>query len=215
MGRGIFKGDAMGKGLEAVKRLVVTAGLVLGLAVSGPAAAQFSDGYNFLKAVKDKDVLKAKSLIDKPGSTIVNTRDLTSGETALMIAIKRRDTPWMGFLLQNGADPNLKDAEGNAPLLVAAMNGFPDGVRVMLLAKAQVDGTNGKGETALIKAVHMRDAASVQLLLQAGADPDRTDNLAGLSARDYAARDIRSGPIAKALSEAPKKGAKKSMGPSL
>jgi ankyrin repeat protein len=192
-------------------------GLVLGMALlsAGPAAAQFSDGYNFLKAVRDKDVLKAKALIDKPGSTIVNARDLTSGETALMIAIKRRDTPWMGFLLQNGADPNLKDAEGNTPLIVAAMNGFPDGVRVMLIAKAQVDGSNGRGETALIKAVHMRDAASVQLLLQAGADPDRTDNQAGLSARDYAARDIRSGPIAKALAEAPKKGASKSMGPSL
>ena len=202
-------------GLEAVARLAAVVTLVLGLTVGGPAAAQFSDGYNFLKAVKDKDVLKAKSLIDKPGSTIVNTRDLTSGETALMITIKRRDTPWMGFLLQNGADVNLKDAEGNTPLLVAAMNNFPDGVRVLLAAKAQVDATNGKGETALIKAVHMRDTASVQMLLQAGADPDRTDNLAGLSARDYAARDIRSGPIAKALSEAPKKGASKTMGPSL
>jgi ankyrin repeat protein len=194
-------------------RTALLAGLAL--LVANPAAAQFSDGYNFLKAVREKDVLKAKSLIDKPGSTIVNARDLTSGETALMIAIKRRDTPWMGFLLQNGADPNLKDGEGNTPLIVAAMNGFPEGVRVLLVSKAQVDGTNGKGETALIKAVHTRDAPSVQLLLQAGADPDRTDNLAGMSARDYAARDIRSGPIAKALTEAPKKGASKSMGPSL
>lgn len=213
----------MGKGerLLAVKRMVravfCVPGLLLGLAMlsAGPAAAQFSDGYNFLKAVRDKDVLKAKALIDKPGSTIVNARDLTSGETALMIAIRRKDTPWMGFLLENGADPNLKDAQGDTPLIVAAMNGFPEGVRVMLLAKAQVDGTNGRGETALIKAVLMRDAPSVRLLLQAGADPDRTDNQTGLSARDYAARDIRSGPIAKALAEAPKKGASKSMGPSL
>ncbi|WP_374390503.1 ankyrin repeat domain-containing protein [Sandaracinobacter sp.] len=185
------------------------------IAVATPAAAQFSDGYNFLKAVRDKDVLKAKGLIDKPGSTIINARDGDSGETALMIAIKRRDTPWMGFLLQNGADPNLRDREGNTPLGIAALNAFPDGVRVMLAAKAQVDGANNRGETPLIKAVQMRDATSVQYLLNAGADPDRTDNLAGMSARDYAARDIRSGPIAKALAEAPKKGAKKSVGPSL
>jgi ankyrin repeat protein len=207
----------MRDGAGRLKRLAVVAGLGLCIAVvpAGPATAQFSDGYNFLKAVKDRDVLKAKGLIDKPGSTIVNARDGDTGETALMIAIKRRDTPWMGFLLQNGADPNLKDAEGNTPLVVAAMNGFPDGVRVMLAAKAQVDGSNGRGETALIKAVHMRDTASVQLLLAAGADPDRTDNLAGLSARDYAARDIRTGQLAKMMAEAPKKGAKKSMGPSL
>jgi ankyrin repeat protein len=186
-----------------------------GLAAAVPAAAQFSDGYNFLKAVKDRDVLKAKSLIDKPGSTIINARDITSGETALMIAIKRRDTPWMGFLLQNGADPNLKDAEGNTPLMVAAMNAFPDGVRVMLAARAQVDMANSRGETPLIKAVHMKDSASAQFLLNAGADPDRTDNLAGMSARDYAARDVRTGPIAKLLAESPKKSAKQTVGPSL
>ena len=199
-------------GLRSRAGLMIAA---VALALAAPAAAQFSDGYNFLKAVRDKDVLKAKGLIDKPGSTIINARDGDSGETALMIAIKRRDTPWMGFLLQNGADPNLRDREGNTPLGIAALNAFPDGVRVMLAAKAQVDGANNRGETPLIKAVQMRDATSVQYLLNAGADPDRTDNLAGMSARDYAARDIRSGPIAKALAEAPKKGAKKSVGPSL
>lgn len=194
--------------------LVLTA-LALAVAPAMPAAAQFSDGYNFLKAVKDRDVLKAKGLIDKPGSTIVNTRDLTSGETALMIAIRRRDTPWMGFLLQNGADANLKDKDGNSPLGVAAMTAFPDGVRVLLASRAQVDAANSRGETPLIKAVHMKDVDSVELLLKSGADPDRTDNLAGMSARDYAARDIRSGPIAKRLAEAPKKGAKQTVGPSL
>ncbi|TPE59463.1 ankyrin repeat domain-containing protein [Sandaracinobacter neustonicus] len=199
-------------GIKGRSGLVMAA---IALALAAPAAAQFSDGYNFLKAVRDKDVMKAKGFIDKPGSTIINARDGDSGETALMIAIKRRDTPWMGFLLQNGADPNLRDRDGNTPLGVAAMNAFPDGVRVMLASRAQVDGANNRGETPLIKAVHMRDATSVQYLLNAGADPDRTDNLAGMSARDYAARDIRSGPIGKALSEAPKKGEKKSMGPSL
>jgi ankyrin repeat protein len=189
--------------------------LAAALAFAAPAAAQFSDGYNFLKAVRDKDVLKAKGLIDKPGSTIINARDGDTGETALMIAIRRRDTPWMGFLLQNGADPNLRDREGNSPLVVAAMNAFPDGVRVLIASKASVDAPNSRGETPLIKAVHMKDATSVQLLLAAGADPDRTDNLAGMSARDYAARDVRQGPIAKQLAEAPKKSAKSGMGPSL
>ena len=43
----------------------------------------------------------------------------------------------------------------------------------MIAAKAQVDGANNRGETPLIKAVQMRDAISVQYLLNAGADPDR------------------------------------------
>lgn len=185
------------------------------LAGAVPAAAQFSDGYNFLKAVRDRDVSKAKGLIDKPGSTIINSRDITSGETALMIAIKRRDAPWLAFLLQNGADPNMKDKDGNTPLMVASMNAFSDGVRLMLAGKAQVDASNGRGETALIKAVQMKDAASVQLLLNAGADPDRSDSFAGMSARQYAERDIRSGPVAKLMDEAPRAEKKVIMGPRL
>lgn len=178
-----------------------------------PAAAQFSDGFSFLKAVRDRDVNKAKTLIDKPGSTIINARDGDSGDTALMITLKRRDAPWTAFLLQNGADPNLKGADGNTPLIVAAMNSFPDGVRLMLAGRAQVDAANSRGETALIKAVQNKDAASVQLLLGAGANPDRADSLAGMSARDYAGRDVRSGPVAKLLADAPKKTDRPVMGP--
>lgn len=183
------------------------------IACTAPAAAQFSDGYNFLKAVRDRDVNKAKTLIDKPGSTIINSRDGDSGETALMITLKRRDAPWTAFLLQNGADPNLKDSEGNTPLIVAAMNTFPDGVRLMLAGKAHVDATNGRGETALIKAVQMKDADTARLLLSAGANPDRADSLAGMSAREYAARDVRSGPLAKLMEDAPKKAERPVMGP--
>ncbi len=201
---------------HAIARLrLLGLALMLAFALGAPAAAQFSDGYNFLKAVRDKDALKAKTFMDKPGSTIVNTRDIDNGETALLIAIKRRDPPWIGFLLQNGADPNLKDGNGDTPIVVAAMTGFSDGVRLMLAGKARVDEANSRGETALIKAVHARDAASAQLLLDAGADPDRTDNLTGMSARDYAARDLRGGTLAKMMADAPKKAVSKAAGPRL
>jgi len=193
---------------------VMALGLVASLAAA-PAAAQFSDSFNFLKAVRDKDVLKAKGFLDKPGSVIVNTKDRDTGETALHIVTKRRDPPWMGFLLQNSADPNARDSEGNTPIILAASTGFSDGVRLMIAGKAQVDAANNRGETALIKAVLVRDPASVRLLLDYGADPDRPDNLTGQSARDYAAQDPRAGQVAKLLAEAPKKAAQKSIGPSL
>lgn len=196
-------------------RLLMAALPAMLLVAAVPAAAQFSDGYNFLKAVRDRDVLKARSFIEKPGSVVINTRDADTGETALIIAIKRRDPPWMGFLLQNGADPNARDRDGNTPLIIAAMSNFPDGVRLMLAAKAQVDLANPRGETALIKAVHNRDLAAAQLLLAAGADPDRPDNLTGRSARDYAERDIRGGPLAKLMAEAPRRAAARAVGPQL
>jgi ankyrin repeat protein len=55
------------------------------------------------------------------------------------------------------------------------------------------------GETALIIAVQQRQLPMVQMLLAAGANPDKTDNAAGLSARDYAARDSRSRNILQAI----------------
>ncbi len=189
--------------------------LASGSAGPGPAAAQFSDGFNFLKAVRERDVLRARALLDKPGSTIVNARDLDTGDTALHIATRRRDTPWMAFLLQNGADPNARDRAGETPLMVAARTGFADGVRVMIAVKAQVDAANARGETPLMIAVLNRDPAVARLLLEAGADPDRPDNATGLSAREHAARDPRAGPVGRLLAEAPRRETRSVSGPQL
>lgn len=189
---------------------------VLALAAfAAPASAQFSDSYNFLKAVRDKDVNKARELLDKPGTVVVNTRDQSTGESALHIATRRSDTPWMGFLLQRGADVNIRDAEGNTPLNMAAAGGLSEAVRVLLIVKPQVDLPNSRGETPLIRAVQVRNMTVARQLLEAGADPDRTDNVAGLSARDYAAQDRRGGPLAKLLADAPKRGKPASVGPKL
>jgi ankyrin repeat protein len=51
------------------------------------------------------------------------------------------------------------------------------------------------GETPLIVAVQQRQVPIIRVLLGAGANPDKADSAAGLSARDYAARDTRSRQI--------------------
>ena len=97
------------------------------------AMAQFSDSYTFLKAVRDRDGAKVTELIDKPGSTIVNTRDISTGETALMIATRARDLTWMNFLLGKGANPNLADRQGITPLMTATQLRFPEGAQLFLV----------------------------------------------------------------------------------
>jgi ankyrin repeat protein len=72
---------------------------------------------------------------------------------------------------------------------------------------AKVDETNKSGETPLIIAVQQRDAGMVKTLLAAGADPDRTDAVAGYSARDYANRDSRARDIQKLIDDKKPKGA--------
>lgn len=195
------------------------AAVVLGalLLVGTPAAAQmYSDGFKFLKAVKDKDGDAAIKLLDEPGSTVVNARDISTGETGLHIAVARRDATWLSFLLGKGANPNLADKRGVTPLMLATQLGFADGVQALANGGARVDVANVAGETPLISAVHRRDIAMMRILLKAGADPDRTDN-SGRSARDYAKLDGSSSVLLGEIDRNAKQntGAQPTYGPSI
>ncbi|MEC3951035.1 ankyrin repeat domain-containing protein [Sphingobium sp. HWE2-09] len=185
--------------------------IALALLVPGPAQAQFSDNYNFLKAVKDKDGEKVTNLIQKPGSTVINSRDVSTGENALHLVVARRDATWLSFLLSKGANANLTDNDGNTPLMDAVQGRFEEGVRTLLTYKAQVDKGNNSGETPLIRAVQLRDVGIVRLLVAQGANPEKRDSIAGMSARDYAAREDRTPGLVDALAAA--KAAAKPAGP--
>jgi uncharacterized protein len=156
------------------------------LVVSGPVHAQFSASYKFLEAVRKKDGTVVNDMLNEPGSTVVNTRDITTGETALHIVTARRDITWMNFIAAKGANVNVKDGHGVTPLVLAANIGFSEGVELLISRGARLDESNSAGETPLISAVHRKDIAMMRMLLKAGADPDRADN-SGRSARDYAA----------------------------
>lgn len=187
---------------------------LLALANSVPAAAQFSESYNFLKAVREKDGGKATEALDKPGNTIVNTRDSDTGDTALHIVTKRSDLTWMGFLIGKGANANAKDGAGNTPLIIATISRFAEGVDLLTKIKVQVDTQNRLGETALLKAVQNRDVTSAKMLLEAGANPDISDS-SGISARKAAEADPRAANIAKLLKDVPVRAARPVQGPSL
>jgi len=170
------------------------AGLTIALALApAPAVAQgfdTSEGETFLKAIEEGDNNKAIPLLEQPGSRVVNYRGY-KGETALHIATRKREVTWVGYLLKKGADPNVGDAKGDTALIIAARIGFEEAADYMVRLGARVDATNRRGETALIVAVQQRQPRIVELLLKAGADPDKADHAAGYSARDYAKRDTR------------------------
>ena len=179
--------------MQSARRLALPL-LAASLALSSPAYAQFSAAYKFLEAVRKKEGDKVETALSDPGSTIINTRDVTTGETALHIVTQRRDLTWMSYLIVKGANVNLKDAKGGSPLQLASNIGFTEGVELLVGKGARVDEPNDAGETPLIAAVHRRDLAMMRILLKAGANPDRADN-SGRSARDYALLDGRSGPV--------------------
>jgi hypothetical protein len=186
------------------------------LVQASPAAAQsYSEGYSFLKAVKDHDGTKVMSLIGgERGAIVVNSKDAGNGDTALHIVARARDLTWLSFLLGRGALPNVQNKAGDTPLTIAAQIGWTEGADLLLSRRATVDMPNRNGETPLILAVHRNDLPMVILLTNRGADPKKTDNAAGYSALDYAKRDPRGAAIVKVL-ETPRAAPRAVAGPGI
>ena len=168
------------------------AAAAIGAFAASPALAQFRGAYGFLQAVESRDGTKATDAL-KDDPSFVNTRNPDTGETALILVAKRRDATWLRFLVSKNADPSIADRQGVTPLMHCALLDFTDGAEALLDANAPVDQTNRRGETALILAVQAKNAAMVRLLVRHGASPDKADHIAGMSARDYAKRDDRTG----------------------
>jgi uncharacterized protein len=199
-------------------RPLLTGALVLAMmALPAAAGAQnFSKGYKFLESVRNNEMSDVNDTLSQPGNQIINTRDGSTGDTALHILVARRDTPWINYFLARGADPNIANNKGETPLVVAASIGYVEAVELLVASGAKPDESNATGETPLMSAVHRRDLAMVRVLLKAGADPDRSDS-AGRSARDYAKIEDRSGTMVSEMetSAKVKKARAGSYGPSL
>ena len=180
------------------------------------SAQRMSDSYEFLKAVREANGNKVTEMLDRPGQTIVNTRD-TNGDGALHIAAKRGDATYLNFLTGKGANPNLQDGRGNTALMLATEANCSECIDVLVRRRANVNLANASGETPLIRAVQTRNLPLAQKLLQAGANPDQADVIAGMSARAYAKRDTRSPALTKLLADAAKAGSapKGAAGPKL
>jgi uncharacterized protein len=180
------------------------AGLALALAVMPVSLAaqglglNASDGEAFLSAVKDGNANKAIELANQPGSRVANYKGY-DGNTPLLVVTKKRELQWVGFLLSKGADPNVGDTNGDTPLIVAAGIGFEEAAAYMIKNGAKVDLANRQGETALGRAVQARQPRMVELLLRAGANPDKPDRVTGYTPRDYAKRDTRNPQLMKLI----------------
>lgn len=187
--------------MAPLRKTFVAFAAATAVSLTTPAAAQlYSEGYQFLQAVEEKDGTKVTEMLDTPGSTVVNARDLSSGRSAMHIVVDRRDGVWIDYLYQQGANVNIADKDGVTPLMLATQLSFVEGVEKLIAHGARVDVTNNSGETPLMYAVHARNTELMRVLLEAGADPDRYDN-SGRSARDYArlhgANDVTNDTIAR------------------
>jgi ankyrin repeat protein len=103
------------------------------------------------------------------------------GRTAVHYAAADGDADGLRVLLAGGAAAEAVDDAGWTPLHFAAQAQAPSVVEVLLAAGAAVDTADRHGNTPLWRAVFCSqgEGATIRLLLEAGADPDRDNGRRG------------------------------------
>ncbi|MFF7098453.1 ankyrin repeat domain-containing protein [Streptomyces rubradiris] len=111
------------------------------------------------------------------------------GRTAVHDAAADGDADELRVLLTGGLAARAADDAGWTPLNFAAQAQAPSAVVVLFAAGATVDAVDRHGNTPLWRAVFCSqgEGATIRLLLDAGADPDR-GNGHGVSPRMLAGR---------------------------
>ena len=88
----------------------------------------------------------------------------------LFRAVRGGDVDGTRRILQEGANPNVRDRRGWTPLMYAANKGFRLLVPALLEARADTDRQAADGATALFMAVLQGNEEIVEMLVRAGAD---------------------------------------------
>ena len=117
-----------------------------------------------------------------------HTRPHVNGGVALHAAAAANHHGIVRFLLENGADPMQKDADGTTALMDAATRGSIEVITTMMEYGVPTDAVDGDDFTALHFAVTNNQLDCVETLLSYGANADAIDK-EGRSPAIYAAFD--------------------------
>jgi ankyrin repeat protein len=111
-------------------------------------------------------------------------------------ALRNADTRLIREALDKGASANARDAQGNTPLMLAAVYGDVASMKLLLDRGAQVNVANADGATPLIRAAY--DYDKTRLLVEHGADVNARSAL-GKTPLMLAARPVNSHRTVKLL----------------
>jgi ankyrin repeat protein/tellurite resistance protein len=130
-----------------------------------------------LVALSDHDFAsEEQELVEKLAAALdVDLSDLGGG-----LGLRRVEDAGQSDQLSQPVDPEVYDPEIN-PLLVAALHGDLNKVRALLSAGCSATDVHASGTDAVILAVREGYLEIVELLLQAGADPNRINPQSGMT----------------------------------
>ena len=164
------------RGHTPIVKMLLEEGIPAGTAVCG---------YSVLHAAASAGQNDMVQLLISKGVD-VNTRDRDGvHRTPLRWAVQENHLSVIQTLLDNGAEIDAQDEDGDTPLIQASGEGWLEVVRLLLERGADVNFQNHGGSTALILAAAYDNADIVSLLLQHGADRNLKEE-DGKTALDFA-----------------------------
>jgi membrane protease YdiL (CAAX protease family) len=138
------------------------------------------------------DLQKVEHLVNMGGdiNATSNAGGDWKGVTALEEAAQRPNPEMVRFLLEKGANPNVKDSHGETPLIVATEQNQLQNMKLLISKGANINSRNNRGFTALRSAAEYNRLEAARFLIDSGADLNLTDNeektpLAAANQRGY------------------------------
>lgn len=140
--------------------------------------------------VGDKYINEMNHLL-KSGEEKINAKSLRDGVTALMVATRFSRLPNVEFLLENAADPNIKDHEGSSTMHNINMHDPAcEEILLLLLKKGgDINSIDKQGQTPLHLACNRGQDKLASLLLKYNADSITIRDNKGMLACSLAAKN--------------------------
>lgn len=122
---------------------------------------------DFIESGLDPVLLAAGCFISRRRAQLAPERHMDEGYVAYELAAAGK---MVRELIRHGADLNAADIHGRTPLMMAVMQSWPEAVRALLDARANVDARDRSGRTVL-DFVDPEETKVIRMLKAAGAPP--------------------------------------------
>lgn len=163
-GRPILGWTSQGGNVRVVEKLLASG--------ANPNVADIGVGHTpLMRAIETQFVDIVEALLKAKADPNAKNPD---DESCLMMAVETRKPKIVSALIAAGADVRFVNAEGNSPALYTAQDASPESLEILKMlgeAKANMNASNA-AYTPLVYAVEQGNKDLVQILLNAGADPN-------------------------------------------